>query len=77
MTIGWIVDVLESAVGIRGLVGVSSDRVTLVQCHEWQDFVLKIFPCCSMADGGMIVENSNGSKRKICPRYVVAVKLEE
>ena len=68
---------LESAVGIRGFVGVSSDRVTLVQCHEWQDFVLKIFPCCSMADGGMNVENSNGSKRKVCPRYVAAVKLEE
>ena len=49
-TFGRIEDVLESAVGIRGFVGVSSDRITLVQCHEWQDFVLKIFPCCSMAD---------------------------
>ena len=68
---------LESAVGIRGFVGVSSDRVTLVQCYEWQDFVLKIFPCCSMADGRMNVENSNGSKWKVCPRYVAAVKLEE
>ena len=48
-TIG-IEDVLESAAGVRGFVGVSSDRITLVQCHEWQDFVLKIFPCCSMAD---------------------------
>ena len=76
-TVGRIEDVLESAVGIRAFVGVPSDRVTLVQCHEWQDSVLKIFPCCSMADGGMNVENSNGSKREVCPRYVAAVKLEE
>ena len=49
-TFGRIEYVLESAAGIRGFVGVSSDRITLVQCHEWQDFVLKIFPRCPMAD---------------------------
>ena len=49
-TVGRIEDVLESAVGMRGFVGVSGDRIALVQCHEWHDFVLKIFPCCSIAD---------------------------
>ena len=49
-TVGRIEDVLDSAVDIRGFVGVSGDRIALVQCHEWHDFVLKIFPCCSMAD---------------------------
>ena len=45
---------LEFAVGVRGLVGVSGDRIALVQCHERHNFVLKVFPCCSMADHKMI-----------------------
>ena len=76
-TIGWIVDVLELAVAVRGFVGVSSDRVTLVQGNEWQNFTLKIFPCCSMVDGRMDVENSDCCKWKICPRHAAVVKFEE
>ena len=48
-TVGWIVDMLEFAVGVRRFVGVSGDfRIASVQGHERHDFVLKIFFYCSM-----------------------------
>ena len=76
-TVGRIEDVLEFAVGVRGLVGVSGDRIAFLQYHERHDFGLKIVPCCSMADGWMDVKNSNGSKWEVCARYMAAVEFEE
>ena len=71
-TVGWIVDLFEFAVGVRGLVGVSADRIAFIQCHERHDF-----GCCSMADCWRNVKNSNGSKREVCPRHMAAVEFEE
>ena len=45
-----IVDVLKLAVGVGGLVRVTSSRIALVLCDERHDYRLEIFPCCAMAD---------------------------
>ena len=60
-----IVNGLQLAERICGLVGIACDRIAAVLRNERHDTFLYVLFCCTMADVRMNMEHSNGGKWKI------------